>query len=137
MAKTENDVTTCDDFQTHVHEFQGSTMLATPDTNPELLHNHRFAGVTGPVIPRPGGHVHILSVNSDFFFNHFHQIEAQTGPPILVRDQNGRIIGHVHGFQDVSSCVFFHAHPFKAATLIEDPIAMPMPFQDSNDEYNF
>lgn len=115
---------TCNDFQTHVHEFLGSTMLGAPDDRTDLLHNHRFAGVTGPVIERPGGHVHIISVNSDFFFNHFHQIEVETGPPILVRDQDGNIIGHVHGFSGVSSCVFFHDHRFKAATLIQNPIAM-------------
>lgn len=118
--------TFCDEFQTHVHEFSGSTMLAAPEENPELVHNHRFAGVTGPVIPRPGGHVHILSVNSDFFFNHFHQIEAETGPPIPVRDQNGKVIGHVHGFSGISSCVFFHQHPFRANTLIQNPIASLM-----------
>ncbi|WP_286672885.1 YmaF family protein [Anaeromonas gelatinilytica] len=114
----------CDEFQTHVHEFLGSTMLSAPEDSPNLLHNHRFAGVTGPVIERPGGHVHILSVNSDFFFNHFHEIEVETGPPILVKDQNGNIIGHVHGFTGVSSCVFFHDHNFKGSTLIENPIAM-------------
>lgn len=112
------------DFQTHVHEYLGSTGLAAPPNSPQLLHNHRFAGVTGPEIERPCGHVHILSGNSDFFFNHYHQIEVETGPPILVRDQNGEVIGHIHGFSSVSSIDFFHAHAFKGSTLIENPIFM-------------
>jgi len=111
-----------DDFQTHVHEYLGSTVLAAPPNGPQLLHNHRFAGVTGPEIERPDGHVHILSGNSDFFFNHYHQVEVETGPPILIRDQNGEIIGHTHGFSGVSSIDFFHSHVFKGATLIENPI---------------
>ncbi|WP_066499649.1 YmaF family protein [Abyssisolibacter fermentans] len=115
---------TCNEFQTHVHEFSGSTMLGAPQDRQDLLHNHRFAGVTGPEIEKTGGHVHILSVNSDFFFNHFHDIEVETGPPIPVKDQNGNVIGHIHGFSGTSSCVFFHDHNFKGSTLIQNPIQM-------------
>jgi len=123
----------CNEFLTHVHEFLGSTMLGAPEDSPELSHNHRFAGVTGPEIQRPGGHVHIISVNSDFFFNHFHKVEVETGPPILVRDQKGNIIGHIHGFAGVTSCVFFHDHGFKGNTLIQNPIGM----QERKDESDF
>ena len=128
---------TCNEFQTHVHEFLGSTMLGAPEDSPQLLHNHRFAGVTGPVIERTGGHVHILSVNSDFFFNHFHQIEVETGPPIPVKDQDGKIIGHVHGFTATSSFVFFHDHDFKGSTLIQNPIAMQAKSNEKLPDHNF
>ncbi len=117
-----NSVVTNNSFQTHVHEYLGSTVLAAPPNGSQLFHNHRFAGVTGPEIERTGGHVHILSGNSDFFFNHYHQVEVKTGPPILVRNQNGEVIGHIHGFSGVSSTDFFHEHAFKGATLIENPI---------------
>lgn len=60
--------------QEHNHEFLGSVMIGFPTGH----HNHRFAGTTGPVIPYCDSHVHVFSVNSDFFFNHSHQIEGTT-----------------------------------------------------------
>ncbi len=112
----------CGEFQTHVHEFLGSTMLAAPPGEEELLHNHRFAGVTGPVKPTPGSHVHIVCINTDFFFNHFHRIEMKTGPAIPVFDEENNFIGHIHALVGTTSCDFFHDHDFKATTLIENPI---------------
>ena len=108
--------------QEHVHEFQGSVILGNPPDSPELVHNHRFAGVSGPVIPTKDSHVHILDTTTDFFFNHFHNIQAVTGPVIPVRDQDGNIIGHTHGVSGLSSCNFFHDHDFRVATLIQNPI---------------
>lgn len=125
VERSEGRSNDCDQVQTHVHEFLGSTMLAAPPQSEELLHNHRFAGVTGPVKPIPGGsHVHVICTNSDFFFNHFHNVELVTGPVIPVRDQNDKIIGHVHAFSGKTSCNFFHEHRFKGTTLIQNPIAM-------------
>ena len=49
--------------QSHVHEFEGSTMFAEED---EDRHNHRFAGVTGEAIRRGNSHVHKLATNTDF-----------------------------------------------------------------------
>lgn len=67
--------------QTHVHEFLGSTQLAVQG---ELRHNHRFAGVTSEEIPKGDSHVHAILVNTDFFFNHFHELGVETGPAIPV-----------------------------------------------------
>jgi len=108
--------------QEHNHEFLGSVMLSNPPDRPELVHNHRFAGVTGPAIPTKDSHVHILCTDSDFFFNHFHSVEAITGPAIPIFDQDGNPIGHVHGASGTTSCNFFHDHEFRVATLIQNPI---------------
>jgi len=56
--------------QSHVHEFEGSTMLAEEGDD---RHNHRFAGVTSQVILDPRGHRHALLTNTDFFENHHHE----------------------------------------------------------------
>ncbi|PAB57893.1 hypothetical protein CCE28_17840 [Anaeromicrobium sediminis] len=99
-------------------------MLAAPFDKTKLLHNHRVAGVTGSVIPTPGGgHVHQIFVNTDFFFNHFHEVTVTTGPAILIRDGDGNIIGHVHAIIGTTSCTFFHTHDFKGTTLIQNPLA--------------
>jgi hypothetical protein len=119
-----NEQNICEVFQEHVHEFLLSTMLAAPPENPELTHNHRVAGVTGPAKPVDvGGHVHVICVNTDFFFNHFHRVEIETGPVILVRDKDDNIIGHIHAITGITSCTFFHTHDFKGSTLIQNPIA--------------
>ncbi|WP_432662058.1 YmaF family protein [Wukongibacter baidiensis] len=116
--------------QEHNHEFEGSVILGNPPDSPELVHNHRFAGVTGPVIPTEDSHVHIISTTSDFFFNHFHDVEVVTGPVIPVRDQDGNVIGHVHGASGTTSCNFFHNHDFRVATLIQNPIGpRSMPYK--------
>lgn len=112
----------CDVIQTHVHEFQGSVMLASPPDAEELIHNHRFAGISGPVIPIKGSHVHIISTDTDFFTNHIHRIDIVTGPAMLIRDDEGDIIGHIHAIEGETSCNFFHEHDLKGTTLIENPI---------------
>lgn len=56
--------------QTHTHEFLGSTKLASEEEWEEI-HNHRFAGVSSEVILVPGGHVHEILVNTDFFSTTF------------------------------------------------------------------
>lgn len=108
----------------HVHEFLGSTMLAAPPNRKDLLHNHRFAGVSGPAIPVKGSHVHLIRARTDFFLNHFHVLRVVTGLAIPVFDEKHKEIGHVHGFSGTTSVDFNHDHKFKAATLIEDPISM-------------
>lgn len=70
-----------DDTQTHVHEFQGSTKLAEMKKE---RHNHRFAGVSGQVIPFGNSHVHAIFTNTDFFDDHLHEIGGISGPAIPV-----------------------------------------------------
>lgn len=101
-------------FQTHVHEFLGSTMLAGPEG---LIHNHRFAGVTSEEIPSNGSHIHGFFVNTDFVFEHLHEVSGLTGPAIFVGA--GR---HVHFAEAVSTLNRGHVHNLIFATLIENPI---------------
>ena len=68
-----------------------------------------------------------MIMRSDFFLNHFHNVEIVTGPVIPVRDKDGNIIGHVHGASGVTSCNFFHDHEFRVATLIQNPIGPMQP----------
>ena len=100
--------------QTHVHEFVGSVKLAEFG---EDVHNHRFAGVSGEVIPAKGGHRHRICTKTDFFNNHFHKINVITGPPIPVG--NGRHVHFVYACTEMSDG---HKHQFIVATLIENPI---------------
>lgn len=103
----------CEKKQRHVHEFLGSTRLAELEDDP---HNHRFAGVSGPAIPGPCGHVHEIKTNTDFF-DHFHVICVITGPPIPVGKDR-----HVHFVKAITSCNDGHVHELIFATLIEAPI---------------
>ncbi|HHU51211.1 MAG TPA: hypothetical protein GXZ36_05290 [Firmicutes bacterium] len=120
--------------QTHVHEFLGSTLLASPPKRLDLLHNHRFAGVTGEAIPTVKSHVHILKTNTDFFVAHYHTMEVKTGEAIPVYDENKKVIGHIHGFTGVTSFDAGHRHIFKGNTLIENPSG---PIEaDRKDEYS-
>ena len=98
--------------QTHVHEFEGSTMFAEEC---EDRHNHRFAGVTGEAIRRGNSHVHKLATNTDFV-DHYHQICDTTGPAIDVG--NGK---HVHLVNGYTTCSDGHRHQYIFATLIEAP----------------
>ncbi|WP_066635979.1 YmaF family protein [Desulfolucanica intricata] len=100
--------------QTHVHEFLGSTKLAPEG---ELRHNHRFAGVTSEAIPKGDSHIHAILVNTDFVFNHLHEVGVETGPAIKVG--NGR---HVHFVKGITTLNADHIHKFVFATLIEDPL---------------
>lgn len=112
-----------ENYDGHVHEFLGSTMLAAPPNNKQLVHNHRFAGVSGPAIPYKDSHVHVIKTRTDFFINHFHKIKEISGVAIPVYDQNKQKIGHVHGFSGTTSVDFVHDHEFKGVTLIEDPLS--------------
>ena len=98
--------------QSHVHEFEGSTMFAEED---EDRHNHRFAGVTGEAIRRGNSHVHKLATNTDFV-DHYHKICNTTGPAIDVG--NGK---HVHLVTGYTTCRDGHRHKYIFATLIEAP----------------
>lgn len=100
--------------QTHVHEFLLSTRLAEITEEP---HNHRSAGVTGEAIKTCDSHVHRISVNTDFFDDHFHQIIVTTGPAIRVGQNR-----HVHFVFGTTTEVDGHVHQFIFATLIENPI---------------
>lgn len=100
--------------QTHVHEFLGSTKLAVEG---DLRHNHRFAGVTSEAIPQGDNHVHAILTNTDFFFNHLHEVGVLTGPAIPVANDK-----HVHFVEGVTTLNFGHVHEFVFATLIEDPL---------------
>lgn len=98
--------------QTHVHEFEGSTMFAEEC---EDRHNHRFAGVTGEAIRKGNSHVHKLATNTDFV-DHHHEICDTTGPAINVG--NGK---HVHLVKGYTTCRDGHRHEYIFATLIEAP----------------
>lgn len=100
--------------QTHVHEFLGSTMLAVEG---DLRHNHRFAGITSEVIPQGDSHVHTLLTNSDFFFNHFHEVGLETGPAIPVGDKQ-----HIHFAKGNTTLNFGHIHNFVFTTFIQNPL---------------
>lgn len=99
----------------HVHEFEGSTMLAEECDD---RHNHRFAGVTGePIFSSDGSHRHELFTNTDFFDNHHHQLERLTGPAIDVGDGK-----HVHFVRARTTVNDGHFHLAQFATLIENPL---------------
>ncbi len=123
----------------HVHEVLGSVMLSPEWEDPRLcpagdtaglpqlpqgqeaslrpraLHTHRFATVSGPAIPVPGGHVHEVSLRTDFHEDHFHLILGPSGLPVAVGDR------HVHFLTGRTSLSDGHCHPFRAASLLEDP----------------
>ncbi|WP_461613221.1 YmaF family protein [Clostridium sp. Marseille-QA1073] len=99
--------------QTHVHEFLGSDKFAEQGND---RHNHRFAGVTGPVIPMGNSHVHAILTNTDFFSNHYHGIDVVTGPAVAVG--NGK---HIHLVTGVTTLNDGHIHHFIFTTLIESP----------------
>jgi len=106
----------CPDEQTHVHEIQGSVMIAEEREDP---HNHRFATVSGEVIrtgPNPRNHVHKVFFRTDFYENHFHEFCERTLEAIPVGDR------HVHFLESVTTENDGHRHEFRFATLIENPI---------------
>ncbi len=105
----------CCEKQTHVHEFLGSTHIAEEKSDP---HNHRFAGISGEVIPIKGGkHIHEIVTKTDFYEDHFHKIIVRSHPAIPVG--NGK---HVHFVCGTTTEVDNHEHDFDFATLIENPI---------------
>ena len=107
----------CQREQTHVHEVLGSVRLAELGEDP---HNHRFAGVTGEVIPVPGGHIHEFHTTTDFYENHFHPICVRTG--LNVKVGSGEDARHVHFIDADTQVEEGHFHEFIVATLIENPI---------------
>lgn len=115
-TKANNDKIDDTVLQTHTHEFLGSTMLTTPGPE-ELIHNHRFAGVTSQAIPKGKSHIHAILTNTDFFFNHLHEVGVETGPAIPVGEGK-----HVHLVQGQTTLDFDHVHGFIFTTLIEDPL---------------
>lgn len=101
--------------QRHVHEFTGSVRLAELNEDP---HNHRFAGVSEQAIPIGGGnHIHEICTKTDFYENHFHFINVQTGPAIPVG--KGR---HIHFVSAMTNVEDGHCHDFIVAVLIDNPI---------------
>jgi YmaF family len=115
MVDNQNNNDTSPNFgQSHVHEFLGSTQLAGPTA---LTHNHRFAGVTSEVIPRGNSHVHNILVNTDFGVGHLHEVGITTGPAIPVGE--GR---HIHLVTGVTTIDANHVHEYVFTTLIEDPL---------------
>lgn len=105
----------CENSQTHVHEFLGSTKLAEKGDD---RHNHRFAGVSSQVIPQGTSHVHAILTNTDFFKNHHHELGATTGLALPVG--NGK---HIHFVTGTTTLDDGHVHEFQFATLIEDPLS--------------
>ena len=104
----------CKEEQRHVHELQGSVMIAEEEDDP---HNHRFCTVTGEAIPRgEHDHFHEVAFRTDFFEDHFHEFCGKTGGAIPVGDR------HVHCIESVTTVNDGHRHNFRAATLINDPI---------------
>jgi len=96
---------------THVHEFEGSTQVVEG-------HNHRFAGVTGQVIVSGTSHRHRLTSRTDFYEDHFHLQNRLTSLAIWVG--GGR---HVHFIGNgLTTEADGHRHPYRVATLIDDPI---------------
>jgi len=98
--------------QTHVHEIQGSTTVFD-----EIPHNHRFAGITGQVIPVGDDHIHAFQVSTDFTEIHLHEIGGFTGLSIPIG--NGR---HVHAASGLTTLNRGHVHEFIFSTLIDDPL---------------
>lgn len=98
--------------QTHTHEFLGSTTL-----DGEIIHNHRFAGVTSEEIPKGRSHVHAILTNTDFFLSHLHEVGVETGPAIPVG--KGKHVHFVYGYTTLNAG---HVHEFIFATLIENPL---------------
>jgi hypothetical protein len=108
-------VATRKSIQTHLHEFTGSTLLAEQGAD---RHNHRFAGVTGQVIPVGKSHVHEIDLTHTDFLNHFHNLKKiRTGLAISVG--NGK---HVHFVNGMTTLNDGHIHQFKFATLIQKPL---------------
>lgn len=103
-------------YQSHVHEVLGSVKIFNENGE---AHNHRFAGVTGEVIPINNGmnHTHKLVTRTDFYEEHFHNICIFVGKAIPVSKNR-----HVHYIYAKTELSDGHFHIFIVATLIENPI---------------
>lgn len=103
----------CHCKQKHVHELQGSVVIAEPCKEP---HNHRFATVSDEAIPLgPNDHYHEVKFRTDFYEDHFHEFCGKTTGAIPVGDR------HVHFIKSVTSVNDGHQHNFRVATLIDNP----------------
>lgn len=101
------------DEQRHVHELQGSVMVAEEDDP----HNHRFCTVTGEAIPYGADdHVHDVCFCTDFYNDHYHEFKGKTGCAIPVGNR------HVHYIDSITTVDDGHRHEFEAATMINNPI---------------
>lgn len=102
--------------QRHVHEVVGSVKIAEANEDP---HNHRFAGMTGEAIfvNNRTSHIHKLETTTDFYEDHYHDIDVRVGRAIPVAD--GR---HIHYVYACTEAADGHKHEFMVATLIDNPI---------------
>lgn len=99
--------------QRHVHEVQGSVKIAEPDDP----HNHRFATVSGAVMPIANGdHIHEVAFRTDFYEEHFHEFRGRTGGAISVGDR------HVHFLDSETTENDEHQHEFRLSTFMNDLI---------------
>ncbi|QHQ61088.1 hypothetical protein Ana3638_10170 [Anaerocolumna sedimenticola] len=114
MAYTNYNNQYCNKGQRHVHEVQGSVMIAEREEDP---HNHRFATVSGEAIPYGQDHYHEVAFRTDFYEDHFHEFCGNTSGAIPVGNNR-----HVHFLESVTTVNDGHRHEFRVATLIEDPI---------------
>ena len=104
----------CPTEQRHVHELLGSVQIAEPEEDP---HNHRFATVSGEAIPIGNDdHIHEVRFRTDFYEEHFHEFCGRTSGAVAVGDR------HVHFLPGVTTISDGHNHPFRSATMIDDPI---------------
>ena len=101
--------------QRHVHEIQGSVMIAEAGEDP---HNHRFATVSGEAIGNGINHYHEVKFRTDFYEDHFHEFCGVTSAAIIVGDR------HVHFLESVTTENDGHTHNFRFATLIDNPIGI-------------
>jgi hypothetical protein len=101
------------DEQRHVHEIQGSVLIAERQEDP---HNHRFATVSGEAIRVGTDHFHEVRFRTDFYEGHFHEFRGRTSGAIQVGDR------HVHFLESFTTVNDGHRHKFRFATLIDDPI---------------
>ena len=110
----EIEIDTCPQSQRHVHEVQGSVMIAEAATDPD---NHRFATVSGEAIPAGlSNHVHEVAFRTDFYEDHFHLFRGRTGGAIPVGDR------HVHFLESVTTVSEGHRHEFRLSTFMNDLI---------------
>lgn len=107
-------------WQSHVHEFIGSTELTGDGL---MRHNHRFAGVTDEAIYVPGSHVHRLAARTDYF-DHYHDIHVISGPATFLLDSDVKKSDrkHVHFVEGATGRADMHVHGFEFATLVEAPL---------------
>lgn len=97
--------------QTHVHEILGSVQIG------ELQdpHSHRFATVSGEVIPYGTDHYHEVMFRTDFFKEHYHEFHGYTSTSIPFGNS------HVHFIEASTTTNDGHEHGFRVVTLLTDP----------------